>query len=229
MKKNIFLFIGFITFFLVQAQIDSTNIIDNGIESNKKEKQLQNYIYFSPLYLIVEGTRLDYEYRFANGIHGLNLGATFFVGDLSGSLFNSMGDEEYVGVKTDVLHKIYLADKLPIHGELVAQGYFSHGPFYQHSNIKYSSKEWQEIENNGLLTLNEVDVTKDINIQRFGYSAILGVQIVTDARLTFDLYTGLSIRTAWVDNDERSYDELWISPGHTGNVLLLGFKLGAAF
>ena len=43
------------------------------------------------------------------------------------------------------------------------------------------------------------------------------------------MYTGLSIRKAWASTDERSYDETWIAPGHTGNVLLLGFKIGAAF
>ncbi len=235
MKKNVFLLIGLFVALIAQAQVpDSTivSVVEKPITESKESSVdvLQNYIYFSPLYLIVEGTRLDFEHRFQDNSSAINLGLTFYVGDMNSDLFpEAWGDEEYTGIKADFLHKIYLEEELPIRGKLTPQAYISHGPFYQYSNIKYPGQEWQEVNSNGLDVLTVVDVDKNININRFGYTAVLGLQVVTESRLTVDVYTGLSIRKAWATDNERSYDETWLSPGHTGNVLLVGFKIGAAF
>lgn len=231
MKKSIFIFIiAIVCAFTSYAQNQDKVNQTLPVEEQSTNRTTNKMIYFVPQYLFIDGTRMEFEYR-KNVSNAFLFSGTFYTGTLNNNSLLGESDDTWSGANIEILHKIYLADVLPKLNKSSDQIYLAHGPYYQHANIKYQGNSWVPSTVNNLDVLEYKYGEQTMTINKIGYSAILGVQIVTESRLVVDIYTGLGFRHAYVkktsdENDQKTYNDNWLTPAYSGNILLLGFKLG---
>ncbi len=234
MKKITFIFTLFIALLGVNAQAQSTNPIEE-LPTESYVDSYRNFITFSPMYLFLGGIKLDYEYRFGSGMHGLVIAPTLYQSSSNNSSIVADDSESWGGLGINIGHKIYLVNELPKEDDYSSHVYFSHGPFYQKSNINYLGDTWESAEYDGLQIVELVNGKHTTTIDRYGYNFALGVQTTMDNRLVVDFYMGIGIRRAVYSysseefsNGDYQFDEVWLSPGYQGTVFNLGFKIGIA-
>lgn len=228
MEKTIFTFLTLmISTFSIYAQNEETVSTEQS-----KVRPVNKFIYFVPQYLFIDGTRMEFEYR-KNPSHAFLFSGTVYTGALSESSLLGDSDDKWFGANAEVLHKIYLADALPQTYKYSNQIYLAHGPYYQHATVTYKGYGWKPSTIDDLNVLQYQEGEQTLTIDKIGYSAILGVQIVTESRLTIDLYTGLGFRHSFTKktapDDNKTYNDTWLTPAYSGNILLLGIKIGVAF
>lgn len=226
MKKILTFVTILITVFSLKAQ-DSLQV---NSEKNDDIDELHHFVFMVPQYILINGLRLDYEYRH-NKRHGFVLSGTAYVGTHLFAL--TFREEEKIGGSVELLHKLYFFNKMPTFYEFSTQIYLAHGPYYRQTNISYKQFSWQNAEMDGLEVLRYQDGEQSVEIEKLGYSVLIGVQLVTSSRFTLDFYTGVAFRSSTItktsESDNRDYGEYWTSPGYSGQLLLMGCKLGVAF
>lgn len=235
MKKKIITILAILaTAFSLKAQSNDSLQVEHSplLETNSDE--LHHFISFVPQFLIIDGARIDYEHRY-NELHGFVLSATAYTGTLRDNLFFSSDEEEKrTGGSIEVLHKLYFNRELPVLGDYSTQVYLAHGPYYQRTTISYNGFSWKDTQIDGLDVLQLEEGEQTSNIDKIGYSIIMGAQLISTNRFTWEFYGGLGFRHSYItssaaSDEDKTFDEYWISPGYSGNLLLLGAKLGIAF
>ena len=98
--------------------------------------------------------------------------------------------------------------------------YLSYGPVYNYFYTEYYEEVDDETE------------PATANISRFGFDIILGYQLKIKQVAIVDFYTGMGIRKSLIDNGDFSDEKFSSYPlgfNMTGNLLLLGIKIGLAY
>ncbi|MBN2485582.1 MAG: hypothetical protein JXB34_06385 [Bacteroidales bacterium] len=170
---------------------------------------------FVPQYLINRGIRVDIDKKIS-GRHYLQICPQFYLSEKEGKEFvNDKNQFNFlVGGGVNAYHKIFTVDNLKYNGL-----YLAYGPSYNYFKIEY-------IDDSG-----DYDVTANATINKFGADVLLGYQILVHEIVSFDIYTGLGTRFSFMEaggNDTNRFNDGYFGYNYTGNILLLGFRIGVA-
>ena len=171
---------------------------------------------FVPQYLINRGTRVDIEKQ----IHGRNfiqICPQFYLSEKENDNFINSKNQfnTLIGGGLAVYHKIFAQEDFKTHGV-----YFSYGVSYNYFHVEY-------IDDSG-----DYELTAKGDIHKFGVDAILGYQFFINEVVSIDLYTGLGTRLSYMNADGSDTDRFntsYFGYNYTGNVMLLGFRIGILF
>jgi len=182
-------------------------------------QEVSNYsrlISFSPQYLINNGIRLDYERKISSNKWLVVAPQLYLAEKKSRSAEDNVGRDDFnlmAGAGLSLALKNY-ALKDDNFG-----AYIGYGLYYNYFYTEYFED-----------TDNEEEIKA--NIHKTGFDIILGYQLVVYNIATLDIYTGFGARKSFIDNGEYSNDKFNGFPvgfNMTGNILLLGIKIGILY
>ena len=161
-----------------------------------------------PQYLITQGIRLDIEKQI-KGSHFIQVCPQFYS---SQDTKYGNGYEYSTGAGLFLYHK-YFPNSDFINNEI----YISYGLTYNFYNLKPAENATSGIE--------------DRNINKIGADLIIGVQFFYNDVISFDLFTGLGTRVSFINGEMKPQesDRGYSAYDYSGNLLLLGFRLGVLF
>lgn len=173
---------------------------------------------FVPQTFVKNGFRVDVTYFFKNAQHSLTLTPTLYQGEPSR---DRTGNAELSGTGTELIHNIYFGNNsLERQSATKRAVYLAHGPFFRRFSVDYQN--------------SNTDYTRDIN--KYGYSLMFGVTLVTDFSLYVDFYLGGGIRRTSVSTndpelpeDEELFNQSFIDYGFDGILPVSGLKIGVKF
>jgi hypothetical protein len=163
--------------------------------------------------LINRGIRVDIEKQLSQK-HFLQICPQFYLSEKQEDTFiDSQNQFSYlIGGGLNIYDKIFAAESYKDYGL-----YFSYGLSYSYFYIEY-------LDNSGASELSAKG-----NISKLGGDLILGYQFFIRDLVSIDLYTGLGTRVSFMDADGADTDRFntgFFGYNYTGNILLLGFRLG---
>ena len=173
---------------------------------------------FVPQTFVKNGFRVDVTYFFKNAQHSLTLTPTLYQGEPSR---DRTGNEELSGAGTELIHNIYFGKESQEQPSSTKRAvYLAHGPFFRRFSVDYQN--------------SNTDYTRDIN--KYGYSLMFGVTLVTDFSLYVDFSLGGGIRRTSVSTndpelpeDEELFNQSFIDYGFDGVLPVSGLKIGVKF
>lgn len=172
-------------------------------------------IAFHPFHLIQNGIRVDYDRNICRN-HWIQIGPQFYVAERSND--NYYGDfKNLMGVGISAFHRIYLGKTQQPLGV-----YFSYGLTYNYFNLQYN-----DLPNNSI-----TPKIAETTINKFGADIVIGYQTAVFDKLILDFYAGLGGRYSektYTGTQHRSFNEQMGDYGFTGNVIVLGIRLGFGF
>lgn len=180
----------------------------------QEDTSFNEVIAFHPFHLINNGIKIDYDRKVFDN-HWIQISPQFYASERTDNR-DSRNYKELLGIGASVFHRIYLGNRRPSLGT-----YFSYGFSYTHYNLKYDDDN--PIAGN---LLAETDINK------FGGDLIIGYQTKAFERLIFDVYAGLGVRYSdrnFRGNTQREFNKFMYDYGYTGNVLVLGIRIGFGF
>ena len=204
MKKItiLILFILFVSNISLLAQSDST--------------KFKGMVYsFVPQYLINSGIRIDIEKQIS-GKHWIQICPQFYLGENRNDNEFRDGFKDYnnlLGGGLHLYHKIFVNWDESQKGGL----YFSYGLTYDYFEIEYDA----------YYLGNPIDAKATIN--KMGGDLILGYQFLIKKKLSIDLYTGVGSRYSILDtngDNENIFNDSYFDYNYSGNILLVGFRIG---
>lgn len=179
----------------------------------QEEKTHENIYSFVPQYLINRGIRVDIEKQLTQR-HFLQICPQFYLSEKEEDNFvNSDNQFSYlIGGGLNIYDKIFVAESYKDYGL-----YFSYGLSYNYFYIEY-------LDDSG-----ESELSAEANISKLGGDLILGYQFFIRDLVSIDIYTGLGTRISFMDADGSDTDRFntgYFGYNYTGNILLLGLRIG---
>ena len=104
--------------------------------------------------------------------------------------------------------------------------YFAAGLSYTYFEIDYWGYGWDNYIEDGLQYHAYVLDNRTQNINRLGINTYFGYQIPTRYNFLFDFFGGLAYRHSFSNKNKPAFNDNMLSFGHTGFVLLTGFRIG---
>jgi hypothetical protein len=211
MKKqgiNNFLFPLLITLLVL---ISGTGKSHSQVEDDKPV--YRSTINFLPLYMFVEGLRIDYD-RSITRNHWIQAGPVIFLNDNQHRSLLYDYPTRQQGVGLHLYHRYY-----PGRGFGETPYYISYGGVWHYNNMSYEEP------------IDGFRTPVKTKLHRGGPDVIIGISGKIGGRLVIDLYTGMGLRFVSFSSDtDDSYrfDEVQIMPGYAGTVFLMGIRLGFA-
>ena len=167
-----------------------------------------------PMYAAISGMRLDMDITFTKN-HSLQLSPIlFYSNNFSGSDISGVYFDRKRGAGFHLYHRFY-----PGEGFGKSKFYISHGPMWHFNHIN-----WEE-------TIPGAKAERFNSIHKLGWDVMIGRFFISSDRLILDIYTGMGLRHAILKTDADNRNEMnynYWSPGYSGAILLLGFRLGFA-
>jgi len=169
---------------------------------------------FVPQYLINRGIRVDLEKQIASN-HLLQICPQFYLADKkegSDFLHEENSFNYLIGGGLSLYDKIFAFDDFKKYGL-----YLSYGATYNFFHIEY-------IDNPGS---NPISATAKIH--KVGGDLIIGYQVFIREIVSLDFYTGVGIRYSNMDTngtDMNRFNTGYYGYNYTGNIMLLGFRIG---
>ena len=168
---------------------------------------LKNRVSFEPFYLTMNGIRINYERHLKKG-HWLEIGPQFYASENESktSKYNSLK-----GLGTSVYYKSFLDKKKRGHGTYIAFGGMMCNYWIEYPHDKLISKT---------------------NFPKFGGDVIVGYNFATISdMITAEIYAGLGYRYANTKNPYilSNFTDFYTSYAWTGNIMVLGAKIGFSF
>jgi len=167
-----------------------------------------------PQYLINRGIRIDIEKQIMPR-HVLQLCPQFYLGEKkeSAEFFKEENRFNYlIGGGLNVYDKIFAFEDFKDYGL-----YLSYGVSYNYFYIEY-------IEN----TIGN-PLSAEANIHKVGADLIIGYQFFIRQIVSVDLFTGVGTRYSFMETtgtDNNRFNTGYYGYNYTGNIMLLGFRLG---
>jgi len=180
---------------------------------SQDENKNKNIYSFVPQYLINRGIRVDVE-RKISGRHYIQICPQFYLSEKENKEFviDKNQFNYLIGGGLNVYHKIFTVEDFKYNGL-----YLSYGLSYNYFSIEY-------IDNSG-----DYDFTAKGTINKMGADLIIGYQILIHETVSVDIYTGLGTRLSYMETDGLDADRFntgYYGYNYTGNIMLLGFRLG---
>jgi hypothetical protein len=175
-----------------------------------EEPGFRNMISFQPLYMIVNGLRIDYD-RAINKNHWIQAAPVFFLNENQRNTFgNNYKSQQGVGLH--LYHRYY-----PGEGFGRSPFYISYGGMWHFNRMLYNE------------SINNQLSERYTMLNRRGLDVIIGVQSTATHRFVIDIYTGMGIRMVSMKTDAqdpRHFDNAYIMPGYAGTIILGGIRIG---
>ncbi len=169
------------------------------------------------------GFRVDVAYFFANSSQSLVITPAIYEGDIGGR-GNNLNDPRLSGFGAELVHKIYFLNQEALKKQIDDTEriiYLGHGPFYRNFTVEYGRD-------------GSAGETRDIN--KYGYSLMFGLTLLTEFNLYLDAYVGGGIRRSSYSTSDNSatgrrkiYDRSLIDYEFEGVLPVSGLKLGVKF
>jgi hypothetical protein len=177
-----------------------------------------------PQYAAISGIRIDYERKIKNGKQWIQLGPQIYLDNNGYNNFSKL-----TGYGMNAYYKMYLfhSKRKNTNGLARTTLYFSTGPTFQHYNLVSTEEVPYESVELGITYIRFASTEVTTKINKFGGSAIFGMQFTFD-RFLLDLYGGIGIRYS-VDEDGNMvefFNDDWIDLGYSGILLEGGIRLG---
>jgi hypothetical protein len=179
-----------------------------------QEQESHETIYsFVPQYLINRGIRVDVEKQISSR-HFLQLCPQFYLSEKNDENFASTKNQfSYLaGGGLNVYDKIFAFEEYKEYGL-----YLSYGISYNYFYIEYTDYSGDFVK------------SATGNIHKIGADLILGYQFFVRKILSVDIYTGLGTRFSFMDAGDADTDRFntgYFGYNYTGNIMLLGLRLG---
>lgn len=207
--------ITFINLIMTFALIWGTSVKANQPSEIYSTDSLPALIFaVQPMYTAISGMRLDLDITLTKN-HSLQLSPILFYNnnfsdfDISGKDF-----DQRRGTGLHLYHRYY-----PGEGLGKSKFYISHGPMWHYNYIN-----WEEtIPGNNTEYYN--------SIHKLGWDVMIGRYFISTDRVMLDIYTGMGLRHSILETDAentRKMNNNYWSPGYSGAILLIGFRLGLA-
>ncbi len=174
----------------------------------------RNIYSFVPQYLINRGIRIDIDKHIKNR-HWVILSPQVYLSEKNSSedFINERNQfTKLAGAGFFAYHRIYVEQNIKKNGV-----YFSYGATYNYFNIEYNE------------TINSNTSQCIANINKIGADAIIGMNLFIKGAVSLDLYTGLGLRYSFMNtngNSTNKFNTGYFGYNYTGNVFLLGIRLG---
>lgn len=181
---------------------------------NSPEEKLKpsGIISFVPQYFFINGLRLDYDWAITSN-HWIQMAPVFFYknspsdGALATTRYNNQR-----GGGLHVYHRFY-----PAEGFAAKKIYLAYGPMYHYNKLQYGNR-------------SETDRPERYTaIHKTGFDILLGFNTLLSDNMIFDLYVGLGMRHSFIHSDAANpekFNNSYIDFGYSGNVLLMGLRIG---
>jgi len=167
-----------------------------------------------PMYTAINGMRLDVDITLHKN-HSLQLSPIlFYRNTLSSANISGVESDRQKGAGFHMYHRFY-----PGEGLGPSKFYLSHGPMWHYNYIN-----WKE-------TIPGTNAERYTSIHKLGWDVMIGRYLITSNQLFVDIYTGMGIRHSLTRTDAQNMREMnnnFSSPGYSGVIFLLGFRLGLA-
>lgn len=177
-----------------------------------------------PQYSIVNGIRLDLDYRLPFKNQWLIVAPQLYI---AGTNSNQWDYNEMAGAGIDIQHRLYLGEKNEPRG-----AYFAYGPVFRYYSVKddgLASYNFQE-DNTTYIGLEETTIRT--LIFKFGGNLIFGYQALINKTLYLDFYLGTGARFSF-DNQKSGfhgyYNDWWGDLGYSGTLMVGGMRVGIYF
>lgn len=187
-----------------------TNITLAFSQSEISNKTIYSFV---PQYLINRGIRVDIEKKIAER-HYLQICPQFYLSEKEDKEFlvDKNQFNYLLGGGLNIYHKIFTVEDIKENGL-----YLSYGLSYNYFNIEY-------LDNSG-----EYEFSAEADIHKTGADLILGYQVLINNIVSLDFYTGLGTRLSYMNtsgNDKDRFNTGYYGYNYTGNILILGFRIG---
>ena len=175
----------------------------------------RHMISFVPQYLLNNGLRVDYDIRIS-GQHWLQFSPMVFYRENK-----TVNNERYYdlnrlsGAGIHAYHRFY-----PQKGFGHSNFYFSYGIAYQNYHILYDTTEERD------------RVERYSRINKYGADVIIGAYTHLQNNFILDFYAGLGLRHATLSSNAENPEEykgMYFEYGYSGNIMLLGVRIGLPF
>jgi hypothetical protein len=186
----------------------------------QQDSLVNQTIAFHPFHLVNNGIRIDYDRKIGKN-QWIQLGPQFYASEKTEdqSLYQNSDYRNYkslIGIGISVYHRIYLGSKQAPFGT-----YFSYGITYNHFKLGYSDDNQ-----------NTTAADAETRIQKLGADIVIGYQLLAFEKMIIDLYAGLGGRYAvrsYTGTKHTAFNEWMYDYGYTGNVMLVGIRIGIGF
>jgi len=168
---------------------------------------------FVPQYLIQNGIRIDYDLKIKDN-HWLQLAPQFYLREKGESSPDQSSEDftQLYGGGIYLHHRRYISPAPTKSGS-----YLSYGLGYNYFYLSYDEKHFS----------NYTDRYTRIN--KLGGEVTIGLISNIQDILILDFYAGLGIRYSFIDSDAdnpKRFDDFYTGFGYTGNLILLGLRIG---
>ncbi len=168
---------------------------------------------FVPQYLINRGIRVDIEKQIKSR-HFIQLCPQFYLSEKEDDSFEIKKNSftYLIGGGLNLYHKIFTAEQFKDYGL-----YLAYGLSYNYFHIEYLDDS------------STPEVSAKGSINKIGGDLVLGYQLFYRNLLSIDVFTGLGTRVSFMDADGADTDRFntgYYGYNYTGNIMLLGFRIG---
>lgn len=206
-----FIFIGLLTFAYPSEVKAQPNLMDI---YSQTEKDYNNIISYQPFSIFINGLGLSYEKKLKKKFSGKIMGR--YVLTESSNYFSLDDAREYL---TEIQTRFYLGNT-----DKSLNGFYAM-PYVRYKQVKGKNTVLRENDSN-----DEVEVTKNIRANAVSGGVALGLQFITQAQLSLDMYIGGHLRAAFNDNEKiGKNNDLNINSYSQGAYFNLGVNFGVAF
>lgn len=172
-----------------------------------------NIISILPLYLFINGMRVDYDYSI-NNRHWLQAGPLLFYSENAtpDNIMLSDPFTRHLGTGLHLFHRYY-----PGNGYGHVPVYLSYGPMWQYHKLNYGEGE-------GINASEKYSI-----INRIGADVVFGYNIIGQQLMNFDFYIGMGIRYSMQSSNATEpykYNDTHSAPGFSGTVFTAGIRIG---
>ena len=177
-----------------------------------------------PQYSIINGTRIDLDFRLRNPRQWLVVAPQFYIVNKHSTLWNF---DEMAGVGIDLQHRIFLGEQDGPKGV-----YFAWGPVFQLYSVKDQGLAAYNFQEGDVTYIGLRDEPIHTRIYKMGGNLLFGYQPPLNGAFYLDFYLGTGIRFSF-DNRQSGlhgyYNEWWGDLGYSGTLLTGGFRFGVYF
>lgn len=196
------------------ACVIAVNVSYASTPNNEEPPTPRAIFAIQPLYLLSNGLRLDYD-RKINKNHWIQISPIlFFSHNTSEKQLSGDRYDKQQGAGLHLYHRFY-----PAKGFAQSQYYISYGPMWHFHDISYQEPNQPEAE------------SLSTSIHKFGADVIIGYHSLSTDNIFIDLYTGLGFRFTDIStssDNPRNFNQNYWGPGYSGNILILGMRIGFA-
>ena len=197
------------------------------VNAQQSENDFENQTFklgIVPQYGIVNGTRLDLDFRLKNPKSWIVFAPQIYIHD-QGTL--QWDYDRMFGIGLEVQHKIFLVTQMD-----KRSAYIAYGPVFNYYSIKDNALTPVEFVEDEATYIGITDRVETTSLYKLGANLIIGIQYIVSERFYFDPYIGTGIRFSF-DNKtsglHKMYNEWWGDMGYSGTLIVGGIRFGVIF